>query len=37
LALKDNLTLAFYNIPDGTILDLAVKDRSGSSTGIKKK
>ena len=28
LALKDSLTLAFFNVVDGAVLDMVVKDRS---------
>ena len=27
LALKDNLSLAFFNVPDGAVLELVVKER----------
>ena len=26
-AMKDNLTLAFFNVPDGAVLELAVKKK----------
>jgi len=30
--LKDHLTLAFYNITEGTIFSLGVKERGGKKT-----
>jgi hypothetical protein len=28
LPMKDNLTLAFFNVPDGAVLEIAIKEKA---------